>query len=152
VAKALEICSLDNSASVVISVIDTETQHVPSVGVSVTLRGDFAGSNPHVWYEQAALLGFVRGLKKVEARRDGQAALDSMSPGECVFCVRCVGLRGFILVQVRLSRIVHFHDAGQSENNQLIVTFEMDREMFHHLIADFGELAAQVKDDPFGQK
>ena len=139
----MEIRSLDNSASVAISVIGTDTQHFPSVGVSVTLCGDFAGSNPHVGYEQAAILGFVGALETVEARRDGQAVLDAMSPGECVFCVRCVGLRGFILVQIRLSRIVRFHDAGQSENNQLIVTFEMDRGMFHRLIADFAALADQ---------
>ena len=101
----MEILSLDNAWTLTLSVTDTETEHLPSVGVSVAMDGELSASNPSVWYECDAIAAFVSALRQVESPRAGDASLDSKSPGECSIRIECVGGLGNILLHIDMYRV-----------------------------------------------
>lgn len=138
----MDIRSLDNAWALTLSVTDTETEHLPSVGISIALDGEFSAKNPDAWYEYDAIIGFVAALRRVEKSRTGNASLDSMSPGECSIRIECVGGEGSILLHINMYRITYFSDAAGHAKNTVSVTFEVNREFLHRIISDFSELAA----------
>ena len=140
------IRSLDNTATVEILVVGRSPDDSDSsLCVDVVVAGDFAGRNPQIWYDHVALKAFLRDLEILETSREGNAVLDSVSPGECRIRFRCVGLRGRVLVQVCFWKLVYFPDGQGHDTNQLTLNFEMDPGMLQQLVSDIRRLTAECQ-------
>ena len=71
-------------------------------GVSFAGRG-FAASNSSVWFDGDAITSFLAALRQLDAKREGNATLETMSPNECVLAFRNSDGLGHLLLDVSIT-------------------------------------------------
>ncbi len=69
--------------------------------------GDFAGSNPEVWFHPDEFERFRVELEDLERSRKGEARLVTMSPGELDLVIRIVDSLGHVAVEGVVGRHVY---------------------------------------------
>ena len=97
--------------SVELTVLERIPDDLPTPG-DVRLRvrveaEDFAGLSDQVWIEKAVLDQFVEEVRELERTRNGEATLESMSPGEFVLRLRSVDRAGHLAVNGQLKRVTY---------------------------------------------
>ncbi len=76
-------------------------------GVSFAGRG-FTASNQTVWFDGDAIASFLADLRQLDADREGNATLETMSPNECVLTFRNSDGLGHLMLDVSITTGIGF--------------------------------------------
>jgi hypothetical protein len=94
--------------------IEVADSGLDSYAVSLTVRARFHGFAAQIdtSVQRAAWMGFTQDLVVLEARRQGEARLESMSPGELSLVIRSTDRSGHMGVEATLGSRGFDHNAS----------------------------------------
>lgn len=105
--------------------------------------GDFAGAYDEVWFFRDDVATFVQALAAFTVAHEGEARLESMSPGEAVVSIRRLDAARHILVETQVSR---WHYVGDRPFRNLIsVAFELDPSQLPDVVRSLAAVIADAK-------
>ena len=122
--------------------LETVPDALPHAGdvhieAAVTAHG-FSGSSTF-WIARASLTAFEVGLRGLEARRQGAATLEAMSPGEFTLRVEAVDRSGHMMIKGELARFTT-SSLGTPLRLGLVFGFEIDAGRLPSLVRELATL------------
>lgn len=95
------------------------------VKAAIAVRdGEFAGAYDEVWFFRDAFVAFIEALRNLSMTHEGEAKLESMSPGEAILSIRRLDIARHLLAEVQVARWHYIRDHPYL--NRVVVTFEPD--------------------------
>jgi hypothetical protein len=125
--------------------VGTEPREWPTAGdlmlsVRVSSAG-FAGFSPNVWVDARSFKTFVEQLRELEARRQGTARLESMSPNEFWLEIRSIDRAGHMAALGRLQRW-QFRSGDGGYYQAVEFEFEFCPSWLPRMVAEFRSMRA----------
>lgn len=131
----MTILSQDKKSKISLEFLESETERYPSVCLEISIQDrKFSGYNKDVWFELAALKGFVADLKQLEQTRIGSVSLTSMSPEEFHLKIETYDLCGHMVLKYAISKS---HYIPQLNIQTLSGGFEIDVSLLNILSVNF---------------
>lgn len=107
------------------------------IGVKVNVNG-FVAYKDSIGINTESFGVFLKQLKAFQQYENGEAILDSMSPGEFQMRLRATGKRYHVVVQGQISRTIY--QAESALLNTLQFAFRVDSSYLKGIVSDFEAL------------
>lgn len=134
----MKIESADKQSWITIEYVESETEHYPSLGVSIAVQNDgFSGCNPEVWFELDYFKQFLNELKNLAQKRSGNALIESMTAEEFKLKVQSTDINGLLMLQYKLSKNIY---RPKRMNLSICGSFELDASDFPERVKEFEKL------------
>jgi hypothetical protein len=111
--------------------------------VTLTFRGGASeqfSDHGFVWFAALALAAFLAQLRELEARRQGEAMIEGLSPGEFRLRLWSVDRRGHLAVGGLVTKLVPKGEANQYRH-AVEYGFEFDPTLLPRVLAGFQAIA-----------
>ncbi len=103
----------------------------------------FAGTYDEVWFFRDAFVTFVQALAQYTVRHEGEARLESMSPGEAVLSIRQLDMARHVLAEAQVARGHYLRD--HYFYDRVCVTFELDPSQLPDIMRRLEAVIAEAK-------
>ena len=141
----MKIASDDQRQHVLIELLESEDQHLPSRQVRVVVDlGDFRAQTT-VWLGRDAIDGAIRALESLERTRRGQLRLESMGPGELVLTLSVMDAAGHLLLECELLQRIALRD--RRADLRMAGAFELDPTSLPAITASMRQLSEGIAAD-----
>ena len=118
----MELRSIKGDSSV--SLTEWEADDLGIKAAIAVRDGAFTSASDEVWFFRDTFAAFVRALKHLTVRHEGEARLDSMSPEDTMLSIRPLDSARHVLVEAQIAR-GHYLRSHYVES-RVCVTFELD--------------------------
>jgi hypothetical protein len=128
---------------VIIEPVDRVPADVPSAGdveLSLEVASEQLIGHGFAWVAAPALAAFLAQLRELERRRQGEATIDGLSPGEFRLRVWSVDRKGHMAVGGLVTKRVHKGEGG-SYRHAVELGFEFDPTLLPSVLAGFQAIA-----------
>ena len=105
--------------------------------------GDFAGAYEKVSFFRTDFAAFIEALAAFTVAHEGEARLESISPGEAVVYIRRLDAAHHVLAEVQVSRWHYVRARGF--RNQVSVAFELDPSQVPDVARNLAAVIAEAK-------
>ena len=94
------------SRFVELSIVEAVKEHYPSYKVEISLETENIKSsfNNYIWISEEDIDTFILGLENLDKTRNGQAELQSMSPGELNLLFKAIDNLGHLAVELHIKK------------------------------------------------
>ncbi len=134
----MKILSEDRLSFIEITFIDSETERMPSIKVSVNVQNDgFAGVLNSTWIEIDELNNFLTYMDEIDIKRSGKAHLCVMSPYEFLLDFETYDKSGHIKVNYSITKYISYPPFRELS---LHGGFKIDSSEFSAIIKSFRAL------------
>lgn len=115
-----------------------------SVMAAIAARDlSFAGAYDEVGFFRDRFAAFIRALEDVTDGHEGEARLESMSPGEAILSVRRLGKDRCMLIEAQVARLHYVCDHGLY--NRVSVGFELDESQLPDIVRRLAAVIAEAE-------
>jgi hypothetical protein len=128
---------------ITIEAVDRVPVDLPSAGdveLSVVVSSQQFGGHGFAWVAAPALAVFLAQLRQLEARRQGEATLEGLSPEELRLRIWSVDRRGHMAVGGLVAKLVH-HGEGGPYRHVVQFGFEFDPTLLPRVVTGFHAIA-----------
>lgn len=138
----MKIESADKQSWITIEYVELETEHYPSLGVSIAVQNDgFSGCNPEVWFELDFFTSFLVELKILAQKKSGNALIESMIAEEFKLKIQRTDISGPLMLQYKLSKNIY---RPKRMNLSICGGFELDPCCFTEIVKGFEQLISKI--------
>ena len=128
------------------SYVSLTTWKVDDYGVKAAIAVQdlgFAGAYDEVWFFRNAFVSFIQALSQFADKHEGEAHLESMSPGEAVLSIRSLDIARHVLVEAQVARwhCIRSHPFL----NRVSVAFELDPSLLPDVVRNLAAVIAEAK-------
>src|SRR5262245_17726742 len=110
------------------------------VELSVEVSSQQFSGQGFAWIAAPALAAFLGQLRELERRRQGEATVEGLSPGEFQLRIRSVNRRGHVAVEGLVTKHVHQGEGGPYRHT-VEFGFEFDPTLLPIVLAGFQAIA-----------
>ena len=135
----MEIREGDNC--VTIEVVERVPSHLPTAGdieLSLKVNSEKFSGQSIVWIGSPDFATFLVQLRQLEAKRQGEAVIEGLSPENIRFRLRAIDRRGHMAVDGMIAKLAHM---GNPYRHSMEFGFEFDPTLLPKVLAGFEELA-----------
>jgi hypothetical protein len=128
---------------VTIEPLDRVPANLPSAGdveLSVEVASEQFGGHGFAWVSAPALAAFLVQLRELEARRQGEATVEGLSPWEFRLRIWSVDRRGHMAVGGMVTKLIHKGD-GSPYRHAVEFGFDFDPTLLPRVLAGFQAIA-----------
>lgn len=134
----MKIFSLDRESYIDIGFIESELTRLPSICTYIdVINEEFKGGLDSVWFEIEELNRFIACAAEMDVKREEEARLSSMSPGELSLQLAAYGQAGHIKLSYTLTKAITYPFYRELS---LSGCFEIDPGELTGIIRDFERL------------
>ncbi len=128
---------------VTIELVDRAPADLPSAGdveLSVEVASEQFSGHGFAWVAAPALAAFLAQLRELETRRQGEAVIEGLSPGEFRLRFWSVDRSGHVAVGGLVTKLVHKGE-GSPYRHAVEFGFEFDPTLLPRVLAGFQAIA-----------
>lgn len=137
----MEIRSFDGKSYISLKVRKADDYSVMA-GIAVQDLS-FAGAYDEVGFFRGAFATFIQALEDVINEHEGEARLESMSPGEAILSIHHLGVTRGVVIEVQVARWHYVCD--RQFLNRVSVAFELDSSQLPNVVSSLAVVIAEAK-------
>jgi len=144
----MKIESENKQAVLALESCGAELSAYPSLCFSIEFKSrDVSCVVAEVWIEIEKMRGFLNALETLDTTRQGEAALEGISPGELGLRIFPLDGRGHIGLEVKLMGMRWIGDNHKRIEYGCHTSFELDPTALSHITNDFRSLINKQRDE-----